>query len=212
MTKKSTEVPLQKFLVVFNFLFNRKIVGAEYTLFVCKEKEIDFKDGVAFFEVNCLKFFSTQNVVILYNTSIISISLNQLKILINAKDNKTIHVELPDNEQTEIFISNLKKVYTSKIINTIGKNSSNLLSTEVININVDENKAIEFVEKMIKENENNKLINQSLPFNDLQINSSLSNDSLSFNKKATFDESKNIIKEYQSDVKNEDTNAKKRHY
>lgn len=94
LTKKSTELPIQKFLLTLNFMFNRKITGCEYIKFAYPNKRIEFKHGCTFIEMNSIKFYNSTNVVVLYNTSILNMKITNTSIFIEAKDNKQVFILL----------------------------------------------------------------------------------------------------------------------
>ncbi|KAL6121832.1 hypothetical protein NUSPORA_01203 [Nucleospora cyclopteri] len=116
LTKKSTETEIYNFLVDFNFMYNHKIVGAEFENFICKEKKVNLSRGSVFLTDGTLKLYSCKNIVIINFSSIISLSVKDTKILITANENKTAEILFEKNEHSCVFLSKIKQILASKVV------------------------------------------------------------------------------------------------
>lgn len=116
MTKRIFEKELPSFLVEFNFMYNHKIIGSEFSTFTCKEKGVKISDGSIFIAENCLKLYAGKSIVIINFTSIVNLIVKNDIVSITANESNHAEIEFSRNEHSTVFLSQLKNVLSLKLI------------------------------------------------------------------------------------------------
>ncbi len=122
------------FLIQLNYRYNHNVVGCLFSSMKCVAKSLNLMNGTIFLTRDSLKLYSSNDTVVLYDENIILIEITNTKIVIKAKENRTVELTLPKDEYSYVFITKVKFKY-KKIIK-----SSDYLSKIPIKCGIESNK------------------------------------------------------------------------